>query len=658
MLCNLCNLCTFTFYEHKTPGKREQNGNIGLELPFCVLLCTFHGKSAILPKVHSLRLKVHSYDTVTKWVLYRKGVIMRGRVYSVMQYLGRPYYDIEYDENGKAIKWKSDFLLNRDGTPKLDAEGRTQLKKTVKPLITVERVEEALDHRVIKQWAWVEHDKDVYTEEDEIDPETNKGGLIREGMAKFRHIHAMVHAPNTVDIERIADWFGVPVQYVQILRGRGAFEDGVEYLTHENEKQQAKGKTLYPDEAIHANFDWRKMLDERRELKEKFGTKVPRTDVEKLQMAVLVDGLSLKEAKERDRLAYAKCKNSLKSLRLDWLREQPAPPYRMTIFLDGKSGLGKTALARLLAARYSDDSYFETGLDERVTFEGYDGEQCILWNEVRAVELIKHFSRSGVLEMFDTHPGRQTQQIKGSSIMLMHSINIVNGIEPFEEFMDALAGDYTDKFGNEHKAEDKVQVYRRMPLMIKMTAEQVQFYLNKGYFDNDSREYLQYMGYQTVRSTFARAMRTLKDEALLTAARPLLLAADDGVNRIREVETDKISDPSEIPPELMAEVVPDYIPWDLQKYAEKNSETGRWYVPQNIIEEHFKCDGQTELELLIEEENARNAEREQNPFDAKPPAVAAINPRIMVEQMKNYAADDIIAVAEEIRAEREAKERK
>lgn len=50
--------------------------------------------------------------------------------------------------------------------------------------------------------------------------------------------------------------------YIEFPKGRDAFGDCCEYLTHENERQQEKGKYLYSDEEVKANFDFRALVNE------------------------------------------------------------------------------------------------------------------------------------------------------------------------------------------------------------------------------------------------------------------------------------------------------------------------------------------------------------------------------------------------------------
>lgn len=62
---------------------------------------------------------------------------------------------------------------------------------------------------------------------------------------------------NATELPTIAKWFGISDNFVDMPKGRGAFLDCVQYLTHEQGKQQEQGKTLYEDSKIKANFNFR-----------------------------------------------------------------------------------------------------------------------------------------------------------------------------------------------------------------------------------------------------------------------------------------------------------------------------------------------------------------------------------------------------------------
>lgn len=63
-------------------------------------------------------------------------------------------------------------------------------------------------------------------------------------------------------------------------------------------------------------------------------------------------------------------------------------------------------------------------------------------------------------------------------------MNIINSVQDCNDFLDRLAGEYTDKQGNKQEAEDKAQSYRRFPLTITINDNSYDLKVNKGYKDN------------------------------------------------------------------------------------------------------------------------------------------------------------------------------
>ncbi len=143
-------------------------------------------------------------------------------------------------------------------------------------------------YKSFTEWACCIHDKDVYTE-DAIDKmrytlelEAKKAGITDEfllndyinknswaklGDVKPPHIHVAVKCTYSIKIEDISRFLGIPEHLIEKAKGKNAFLDCVEYLTHEHEHQQALGKHRYDDSEVitSVNFsDWRERLDSRK----------------------------------------------------------------------------------------------------------------------------------------------------------------------------------------------------------------------------------------------------------------------------------------------------------------------------------------------------------------------------------------------------------
>ena len=352
-------------------------------------------------------------------------------------------------------------------------------------------IKKALKHKSIKRYAYILHDKD-------------------EGNENHWHV-VLEMVSNSVAIDNIAKWFGLAEHIIKVAKGRGAFLDCIEYLTHEHKTQQELGKYLYDDEEVTANFNFREELDKRNESNLKNGKSL--TEEEKMQQEVLLNGKTLRQCKKDNPIIYAKCLDKLKKLRLDYLSSLRPPTTRINYYVSGSGGMGKNlmcqAIARSLFPHIEDESeiYFSIGA-EGTTFEGYDGQPIIIWNDCRAYELLNKLNgRGNVFEVFDTHPcpNPTRQNVKYSSVVLTNVINIVNSVQDYEEFLNGLAGEYKDKNGNQIKGEldQKDQSYRRFPMIIPLHQEDYDILINKGFLD-DTREFQQYYEYKHIRGNMQK----------------------------------------------------------------------------------------------------------------------------------------------------------
>lgn len=370
--------------------------------------------------------------------------------------------------------------------------------KTGKPLLAEKNISFALQFRTIGRWAYILHDKDVYSEEDEA--EWNKqlaeagespnswAHPVKAGHPKPAHWHIVVYCRKSMEPGKVAEWFSVPEELVKALKGNGAFWSSMEYLTHEHPKDMAQGKHRYPDEEVKSNVDWRGKLDARAKRK-KHQNAYEMNAEERLQYDILYNGLTLAEAMQKDPEAYMKCSKKIRNLRQDYLAHLPRPKMRMNYYVEGPSGSGKSLLAHALARSFcpnlDDDSkiFFKAGA-KGSAFDGYDGQRVIIWEDRRASDFLDELHGS-VLNVFDTYPTWQSLYTRYGSTVLLNEVNIINGTQPYNEFLDALA-------------EDRSQSYRRFPVIIRLRMEDFDILFNKGFVE-DNRDFEDYIEYQHVR---------------------------------------------------------------------------------------------------------------------------------------------------------------
>lgn len=410
-----------------------------------------------------------------------------------------------------------------------------------------ENIKNCISHKSIKKWVYIRHDKDPYTEEDKDHLYGHKIGDLKNA-----HWHIVLQCDTAIEIETIAKWLGVPMQQIEIPKGHGKFLDSVQYITHEDAKQQKLGKHLYGDDEMTANFDWRGELTRREENKLKYGNSGDLSPRDQMRYDVLYNGMTLRECKSMDRLTYMNDCQTLEKLRHRYLTEvAQMPTFRINFYIDGDGGVGKNTAAKLLAKVLFPDiesPYFEVGR-KGVEFQHYDGEKVVIWNDKRASGFISDFGREGTFDLLDMHPSDSVQNVKYGSTRLINEFNIINGVDSYTDFLDGLAGEYTDKEGKFHEAEDKSQSYRRFPIIVCIRERDFDCLLNKGVMEN-TREYQEYIEYKEIVGSFARVAQRLEGAAQLVVARDMLDVAVDGVEKIKRNEQEKISDPSSLPEEF------------------------------------------------------------------------------------------------------------
>lgn len=385
---------------------------------------------------------------------------------------------------------------------------------TKEPLLDEDTIKIALAHKTITRYAYICHDKDNYTKEDEDKNPTHKQGTL-----KPKHWHIVIEtAKNATEIKTIAKWFNIPTNFIDCPKGQGAFLDCVEYLTHEAEKQQELGKHKYEDTEVIANFDFRDELDKRLERKLKYGGDL---DIKsRMRLDVLMNGKTLIQCQEENPLLYSADMEKLKKLRLEYIANMQPPKTRINYYISGRGGLGKGLCSRALARtlmphiKNDDELFFIVGADNS-TFEGYDGQPIIIWDDMRAFDLLKTLgSRGNVFRVFDTHPTKQRQNIKYGSINLCNQINIVNSVQPIVEFLDGLAGEYKGKNGEIVKAEDKGQAYRRIQFGIILHEEDYDLLVNSGYLENN-KNFQEFEEYKNITGNFQKVrVRLRKNEEM------------------------------------------------------------------------------------------------------------------------------------------------
>lgn len=375
----------------------------------------------------------------------------------------------------------------------------------------------ALEHKQIKQWAYIKHDKDIYTQKDielakkrgiglqrELDDGVPKENVLRYkqriayynnlkvGDKKTEHWHVVVRCGTSVDVDYVAKWFNVPANNVHIPKGKGAFEDCVQYLTHERITE----KHTYNDNEVKANFDFRSILNHREENREKYGRDLDATD--DLMLRVMLDGVTLKEIEEENPVVLGKNLDRFKKWRQYYLDNYAEmPPLRINFYICGGSGSGKTTAAKEIAKALFPDVKNEKQLyhligTKNVSFEGYNEQPVIIWDDFRSWQIVRACGgdKGAVYNVLNLQPQGTKMHVKFGSVTLVNRVNIITSIQPFDEFLNGLVQQETvkDEYGNKeyHPEEDRGQAYRRFPFVLdlKKNRDCFTFMVNKGVWED------------------------------------------------------------------------------------------------------------------------------------------------------------------------------
>lgn len=362
--------------------------------------------------------------------------------------------------------------------------------KTGQEILSEKRIRNVLSSRdgLITKWAYILHDKDRKPNGEVINP----------------HWHIAIYMKdNKRSAEAVSKWFGIPSNFVnksdiekegQDGSARLAFPRLVQYLDHRAEE----GKYKYSSSEIKSNFDIEREIgklgkkdigssrdNKKKDLKERW------------IYEVMYEGRRVREIYKEckgDREAaalYNGMRPQLKRARNEYLSNQPIPNRRYTILITGQGRIGKSTLAnglcRYLAGVPDDVSYkapewkdyvFQTG-GSNVTFQNYDGQKVVLWDDQDCRGKHSTFTEQGkqsIKRMLDTDPKPQDVNIKFDSVELRNEWNIITTVTDARTFIESLVEGEYDENKRWIKSEDKGQAYGRFPFILIFTPNEEEDY--------------------------------------------------------------------------------------------------------------------------------------------------------------------------------------
>lgn len=292
--------------------------------------------------------------------------------------------------------------------------------------ININDVQKILDDKkAIKDYAYILHDKDNYTDKDEA-----KNAEHKAGTHKANHYHIVIRLNNAYDTKHIASWFGLAENFVgkPTGKGNGKTKEEIEavkwcnmlkYLTHENAPQ----KHQYDESEVVSNYAW---IDEKEKISSKSNSEARRIEI----MNGIVDG-TIREYNYFNYISieeYDKYKRSIENAhqyRADKLKG--GNREMNVIYITGKSGTGKSTFAKMLAEDKK-FSYFVSSSSNDV-LDGYKGEDCIILDDLRPSSM----GLSDLLKMLDNNTA-STVKSRYKNKVLECKLIIITSILPIDDF--------------------------------------------------------------------------------------------------------------------------------------------------------------------------------------------------------------------------------
>lgn len=234
----------------------------------------------------------------------------------------------------------------------------------------------------IDKYAWIIHDKDVYSEK-----EQEKDPSHIAGTQKPTHIHLLLHFTRNQPqrYKHVAGWFGLDEQFVSRIR-RG-WNNAVLYLVHLN----APEKYQYNPEDITANFNFKTIINHAEDRKQlnMILQKILGGEIREYNKTLDIDNLTL--------IYHAKEINEAFKTRSAYLQATRQNRNTEVIFITGPSGCGKTTLAKKIATERKLAYFISSGSND--VMDGYAQQPCLILDDMRPDSL----GLPDLLKLLDNH---------------------------------------------------------------------------------------------------------------------------------------------------------------------------------------------------------------------------------------------------------------
>lgn len=296
--------------------------------------------------------------------------------------------------------------------------------------------------RSVRLYAYILHDKDTYTIEDEKENTEHKAGTLKP---PHWHIIGDFYENQQQQIKYVARWFGVPDNMVQKIKSR-YIEDAFCYLIHQN----APKKYQYDASEVKANFDYISFIANDSIFLTREDEIVAQITTGIITRVNMTEHITAHE--------YVEYKRSIENA-FDYYERAHYTLDRSldVVYIYGSSGLGKTTLAKYIAQQRGLSCFIASiGTD---MLDGYNGEAAIILDDIRENCGLTY---DQFLRTIDNNTNARGKARFRNKNMAFCKLIIISTILPMDELMDRL---------DPSKQEDRKQFRRRCKFYIQVNKD-------------------------------------------------------------------------------------------------------------------------------------------------------------------------------------------
>ena len=296
----------------------------------------------------------------------------------------------------------------------------------------------------VENYALILHDKDFDDKGEPAEP----------------HVHCVMEFKYPITITTISNHLGIEPQYFELIKQKKPWGHtwvtdiggGLSYLTHRN----VTNKYVYSDDEVIANtgWDWIAERNKSEEIQRKL-------KVENIIQGIISGEIQRYNLSEHvDEHLYINSRRMIEAAfeYRKMIAERENDRRMECIFISGKSGTGKTTLAKDFARSIDTECFISGGSND--PFQGYAGQKVIVIDDARP----NLFSAAEWLKITDNHTSSLVHA-RYHNVKLDAKYLIVTSIMTIEQF-----------FKESFPKEEVTQFYRRFKTVIEVNHENILFY--------------------------------------------------------------------------------------------------------------------------------------------------------------------------------------